>query len=139
MAISTVQRRLRMTDFWETFSWQVYLFIYLSFCQKSAERKSPKKYFLYFVLISGLGFETWLYVRVYARTLLRGNRRWNIFFLFHVSFWCLTWNTNPGYTSNKPAHYLQDYGGIFWFIYFYWIFFFCDFNKPLLRFWRFFF
>ena len=28
-----------------------------SFCQKSAERKSPKKYFLYFVLISGLGFE----------------------------------------------------------------------------------
>ena len=28
-----------------------------SFCQKSAERKSPEKYFLYFVLMSGLGFE----------------------------------------------------------------------------------
>ena len=28
-----------------------------SFCQKSAERKSPKRYFLYFVLISGLGLE----------------------------------------------------------------------------------
>ena len=33
-----------------------------SFCQKSAERKSPKKYFLYFVLISGLGLESWLYL-----------------------------------------------------------------------------
>ena len=32
------------------------------FCQKSAESKSPKKYFLYFVLISGLGLEPWLYV-----------------------------------------------------------------------------
>ena len=30
-------------------------FIYSQgFCQKSAERKSPKKYFLYFVLMSGL-------------------------------------------------------------------------------------
>ena len=33
-----------------------------SFCQKSAERKSPKKYFLYFVLMSGLGLEPWLFV-----------------------------------------------------------------------------
>ena len=38
-------------------------FIYSqSFCQKSAERKSPKKYFLYFVLMSGLGLEPWLFV-----------------------------------------------------------------------------
>ena len=28
-----------------------------SFCQKSAERKSPKKYFSYFILIFGLGLE----------------------------------------------------------------------------------
>ena len=28
-----------------------------SFCQKSAKRKSPKKYFSYFVLMSGLGLE----------------------------------------------------------------------------------
>ena len=28
-----------------------------NFCQKSAERKSPKKYILYFVLMSGLGLE----------------------------------------------------------------------------------
>ena len=33
-----------------------------SFCQKSAERKSPKKYFSYFVLMSGLGLECWLFV-----------------------------------------------------------------------------
>ena len=30
-----------------------------SFCQKSAESKSPKKYILYFVLMSGLGLEPW--------------------------------------------------------------------------------
>ena len=46
--------------FWETFHGN---FIYSqSFCQKSAERKSPKKYFLYFILISGLGLKPWLFV-----------------------------------------------------------------------------
>ena len=45
---------------WETFHGN---FIYSqSFCQKSAERKSPKKYFSYFVLMSGLGLEPWLFV-----------------------------------------------------------------------------
>ena len=34
----------------------------LGFCQKTAERKSPKKYFLYFVLMCGLGHEARLYV-----------------------------------------------------------------------------
>ena len=43
-----------------------------SFCQKSAERKSPKKYYF-----------------------------------FHISFWCLTWDTNPDFMSDKPTHYLQ--------------------------------
>ena len=39
------------------------IFIYSkSFWKKSAERKSPKKYFLHFVLMSGLGLEPWLYV-----------------------------------------------------------------------------
>ena len=38
------------------------LFDSQSFCQKSAERKSPKKYFSYFVLMSGLGHEPWLFV-----------------------------------------------------------------------------
>ena len=46
--------------FWETFHGN---FIYFqSFCQKSAERKSPYKYFSYFVLMSGLGHEPWLFV-----------------------------------------------------------------------------
>ena len=39
------------------------VFIYSQiFCQKFNEKKSPKKYFLYFVLMSGLWFEPWLYV-----------------------------------------------------------------------------
>ena len=33
-----------------------------SFSQKSVEAKSAKKYFLYFVSMSGLGLEPWLYV-----------------------------------------------------------------------------
>ena len=46
--------------FWETLHGN---FIYSqSFCQKSAERKSPKKYFSYFVLMSGLWLEPWLFV-----------------------------------------------------------------------------
>ena len=39
------------------------IFIYSqSFDQKSAEKKSPKKYFLYFVFMSGLELEPWLYI-----------------------------------------------------------------------------
>ena len=61
----------RQILFWETFHGN---FIYSqSFFQKSAERKSPKKYFLYFL------------------------------------FWCLAWGSNPGFTSNKPTHYLLDH------------------------------
>ena len=40
-------------------------FIYSQF-YSSAERKSPKKYFLYFVLMSGLGIEPWLYLLDYG-------------------------------------------------------------------------
>ena len=46
--------------FWETFHGN---FNYsLSFCQKPAEAKSPKKYYLYFILMSGMGLESgpWL-------------------------------------------------------------------------------
>ena len=32
------------------------------------------------------------------------------YFFFHISFWCPTWDANPGFTSNKPTHYLLDYG-----------------------------
>ena len=60
-----------MTDFVRNFSWQ--FFYSQNYCRKSAERKSPKKYFFYFVLMSGLG------------------------------------GSNPGFSFNKPTHYLLDY------------------------------
>ena len=44
---------------------------------------------------------------VFARNLLRGNRRINT---FSISFWCLAWDSNPGFSSNKPTHYLLDHG-----------------------------
>ena len=43
-------------------------------------------------------------LKVFVRSLLRGNRRRNIFIF---SFW---WLTSSGLTSNKPTHYLPDYG-----------------------------
>ena len=46
-------------------------------------------------------------LRVFARNLLRGNRWRNT---FRISFWCLTWDSNPGFSSNKPTHYLLDHG-----------------------------
>ena len=46
-------------------------------------------------------------LRVFARNLLRGNRRKNT---FRISFWCLAWGSNPGFSSNKPTHYLLDHG-----------------------------
>ena len=45
--------------------------------------------------------------RVFARNLLGGNRRRNI---FRILLWCLAWNSNPGFSSNKPTHYLLDHG-----------------------------
>ena len=42
--------------FWETFHGNFY-FLSEFFCQKSAESKSPQKYYSYFVLMSGLGYE----------------------------------------------------------------------------------
>ena len=48
-------------------------------------------------------------VRAFAWNLLSGNRRRNIL-SFHISFWCLIWNTNPVFSSNKPIYYLLDYG-----------------------------
>ena len=45
-------------------------------------------------------------LRVFARILLRGNHRRNT---FRISFWCLAWDANPGFSSNKPTHYLLDH------------------------------
>ena len=46
-------------------------------------------------------------LRVFARNLLRGNRRRNI---FCILIWRLAYATNPGFTSNKSTYYLLDYG-----------------------------
>ena len=46
-------------------------------------------------------------LRVFARNLLRGNRRRNT---FCILFWCLAWGSNPGFMSNKPTHCLLHYG-----------------------------
>ena len=46
-------------------------------------------------------------LRVFDRNLLKGNRRWNYFLIL---FWCLTWGSNPGFSSNRPTHYLLDHG-----------------------------
>ena len=45
-------------------------------------------------------------LRLFARNLLRGSRRRNIFIFW---YWCLTWDLNLGLTSYKPTHYLLDH------------------------------
>ena len=45
-------------------------------------------------------------LRDFARNLLRENRRRNT---FRFSFWCLAWDSNPGFMSNKPTHFLLAY------------------------------
>ena len=49
-------------------------------------------------------------LRVFARNLLRGNCRRNT---FRILFWCLAWGSNPGFSSNKPTHYLLDHGDFY--------------------------
>ena len=34
-----------------------------------------------------------------------------ILFVFRL-FWCLTWDSNLGFSSNKPTHYLLDHGDL---------------------------
>ena len=82
------------------------LFYSLNCCQKSAEKKSPKKYFFsYFVLMPDMGFE-WA-LKVFARNLLRGNCRKNIFFF---SYFLLI--PDLGYET-EPTHYLLDHGDLY--------------------------
>ena len=45
-------------------------------------------------------------LRVFARNLLRGNRRRSNFWIF---FRRISWGSNPGFTSYKSPHYLLDY------------------------------
>ena len=47
---------------------------------------------------------------VYVRNLLIGNRRRNT---FCILFWCLAWDSNPGFSSNKPTHQLDQGDSMF--------------------------
>ena len=49
-------------------------------------------------------------LRVFARNLLRGNRRRNT---FCILFWCLAWGSIPSFSSNKPTRYLLDHGDFY--------------------------
>ena len=49
-------------------------------------------------------------LRDFVRNLLRGNCRRNT---FRISFWFLVWDSNPGFSSNKPTHYLLDHSDAF--------------------------
>ena len=46
-------------------------------------------------------------LRAFARNLLREYRRRNT---FCILFWYLAWDSNSGFLSNKPTHYLLDHG-----------------------------
>ena len=46
-------------------------------------------------------------LRVFATYLLGGNRQQNT---FRILFWSLAWDSNLGFSSNKPTHYLLDHG-----------------------------
>ena len=61
LCVLILYSRFRTSDFLRNCLWQ-FLIYFHRFCQKSALRKSPKKYFSYFVLMSGLGLESWLFV-----------------------------------------------------------------------------
>ena len=45
--------------------------------------------------------------KAFARNLLRGNRQRNLLFVFCFDVWP---GSNPGFSSNKPTHFLLDYG-----------------------------
>ena len=54
--------------------------------------------------------QSYIFSEFFGRNLLRRDHRRNIFFFFHISFWCLAWNFNPDPTTNKPTHYILDNG-----------------------------
>ena len=54
-------------------------------------------------------------LRIFGRNLLRWIRRRNT---FRISFWCLAWDSNPGFSSNKRTHYLIDHGDLWCFLFY---------------------
>ena len=60
-------------------------------------------------------WQFYLLSRVFARNLLRGNRRRNT---FRILFWCLAWGSNSGFTFNNPTQYILDFKPKKYFLYF---------------------
>ena len=54
--------------------------------------------------LRNFSWEFYLLSRVFDRNLLRANLRINN---FCISFWCLAWDLNPGFSSTTPIHYLN--------------------------------
>ena len=52
-------------------------------------------------------WQIYLLSELLARNLLRRNRRRNT---FRILLWCLAWDSNPIFSSNKPTHHLLDHG-----------------------------
>ena len=100
------------------------IFFLSKLCQKSAEKKWPKKYFFYFY------FKFWWWFgartralcliihewRLRATDLFKSVERKYFFFFFQISFWCLSWDLNRGLIFNRPPHYLLDYDKFMWII-----------------------
>ena len=57
-------------------------------------------------LFMAISFTLGVFVRSAERTSGRRN-------IFIFAFWCLTWALNCGLMSNKPTHYLLDYGDFY--------------------------
>ena len=69
---------------------------------------TPNDRFLRNFVMAGL-----VTLRVFARNLQREEIAKEIYIFFHISFWCLTCDTNPGFMSNKPTHHLLYYDNFF--------------------------
>ena len=92
-------------DYWPSFSHHIYCVLILHKWRDlqfivNSERQ---------IYLRNFSWQFLFTLRVFARNLLRGNRRRNT---FRISFWCLAWDSNFGFSSNKPTHYLLDHGDL---------------------------
>ena len=95
---------LQLQDYWPTFSHHlcyVVCVLYISGGTYSLKSTPNDRFF------EKLFMAVLIILRVFARNLLRGNRRRNT---FRILFWCLDWGSNPGLPSNKTTLYILDHG-----------------------------
>ena len=85
------------------------LILYISRCQFKVDSKWQ-------IFLRNFSLQFLFTLIVFARNLLRGNSRRNT---FRISFWCLVWDANPGFSSNKPTYYLLDHGDFIYTKYFF--------------------